>query len=85
MSTYRNNDLERVLKDIPSESPNELNKAEVKKKPSDPNLLQKWSIKFKQNYPFNVKEIPSLFSSESTVKNYRGFLNLAGLILVRRI
>jgi hypothetical protein len=49
----------------------------------DSNVLASHSNKFKQNYPFNRKAIPSLLSSESPFHNYRGFLHLAGLILVR--
>lgn len=49
----------------------------------DASVLESRSGKFKQNYPFNRKAIPSLLSSESPFHNYRGFLHLAGLILVR--
>lgn len=46
-------------------------------------ILESQATKFKQNYPFNRKAVPSLLSSESPFHNYRGFFHLAGLILVR--
>lgn len=35
-----------------------------------------------QNHPFSRRCSHSLLSSESDIQNYRGFLNLAGIILV---
>lgn len=35
-----------------------------------------------QNHPFNKKCVHSLLSSQSDIQNYRGFLNVAGIILV---
>jgi diacylglycerol O-acyltransferase-1 len=48
----------------------------------DSTAIESHVNKFKQNYPFNRKAIPSLLSSESPFHNYRGFLHLAGLILL---
>ena len=50
----------------------------------DSNVIVSSVAKFKQNYPFNQKAIPSLLSRESPFHNYRGFLHLSGLILVRQ-
>lgn len=35
-----------------------------------------------QNHPFSRKCVHSLLSSQSDIQNYRGFLNVAGIILV---
>lgn len=71
----------------PAEAPQELGPTHDKHHPKHSEdwgkKLESRIDKFKQNYPFNRKAIPSLLSSDSPFHNYRGFLHLSFLLLVR--